>query len=46
MDAEELQLWQGMDRAVARRDLFWIFYYAHQLSTAWAVKQASKVIKY
>jgi len=30
---EILELWRGLQRALDRRDIFWVLYYAHQLST-------------
>jgi len=32
-DYEILELWRGLQRALDRRDIFWVLYYAHQLST-------------
>jgi len=30
---EILELWRGLQRALDRRDIFWVLFYAHQLST-------------
>jgi len=40
----EAELWANLIKAAARRDLFWVFFYAEQLSTVWAVERASKVL--
>jgi len=47
--AADLEFWKGLENAVARRQLFWVFYYAKQLSTAVITRQASRhlpVIEY
>jgi len=41
---EELEMWQMLDRAAQRRDLFWIFYYADQLSTLYCQKRAGSLL--
>jgi len=38
----DLELWKGLDAAVSRRDLFWIFYYVHELSTARLLREAKQ----
>jgi len=35
LEADEVELWRNLDRASARRDIFWVFFYADQLSTIW-----------
>lgn len=44
MDENEIELWRALQRTVDRRDLFWVFFYADQLSTLWARKRAKEVI--
>jgi len=41
---EIMQLWHNLAAAVERRDLFWVFFYADQLSTAWALQRAANTI--
>jgi len=46
---QDLELWKGLENATARRDLFWIFYYVKELSTARLMRMATDhlpVIKY
>jgi len=40
---QEDKNWIGLQRAVMRRDLFWVFFYADQLATFWAIKKASQL---
>jgi len=37
-DQDEMLLWRGLEAAVMRRDMFWTYYYADQLSTYWREK--------
>jgi len=41
-DQEMRDLWHGLQQAVTRKDLFWIFFYIDRLSTVYSEQQAAK----
>ncbi len=41
----EKEMWVGLQNAVSRRDIFWIFFYADQLATVWAHKRAAETLQ-
>jgi len=45
MEKELNDLWRGLQNACERKDIFWVLFYAHQLTEKWAIYRASMLVQ-